>query len=291
MVSLFAKVLSYFWRRAGDEEGEDERGAASGDKELKTVQGVVTRFCYDYGMIDDMIIFTKDAITKNMLLTIGQEVTATVEEDKTSGSLKAIRVDAIQNTWGDSSTTCDDSEPNMKLLIGNITSLCKDGGYINGNTFFAMENVCEGFEPCEGDWVQAKYFINPITWHSEAVGVKPLRYKQVDKVRISSICGRNGTVDESIFFTLDSLRLPDGYSPCRHDLVNTIVVESSQSCYIWRALCLVPVSQDGQIHSNGVNLDEPYENLMRDKGGLEVSRMSNFGTLKQGESKRMIIWI
>ncbi|NWU71629.1 M10L1 helicase, partial [Pterocles burchelli] len=74
-------------------------------------------------------------------------------------------------------------------------------------------------------------------------------------------------------------------------LVNTIVVESSQSCYIWRALCLVPVSQDGQTHSNGATLDEPYENLMRDKGGLEVSRMSNFGTLKQGESKRMIIWI
>ncbi|KAM9277463.1 RNA helicase Mov10l1 [Cariama cristata] len=238
-----------------------------------------------------MIIFTKDAVTKNMPLTVGQEVTATVEEDKTSGGLKAIRVDAVQNTWGDSNPTCDASELHMKILIGNITSLSKDGGYINQNTFFAMEDVCEGFKPCEGDWVQAKYFINPTTWSSEAVAVKPLRYKRVDKVRISSIYGRRGTVDESIFFTLDSLRLPDGYSPRRYDLVNTVVVESNQSCYIWRALCLVPVSQDGQSHSNGVNLDEPYENLMRDKGGLEVSRMSNFGTLKQGESKRMIIWI
>ncbi|NWW56242.1 M10L1 helicase, partial [Ifrita kowaldi] len=74
-------------------------------------------------------------------------------------------------------------------------------------------------------------------------------------------------------------------------LVNTIVVESSQSCYIWRALCLVPVSQDGQSHSNGGNMDEAYEDLMRDKGELKVSRMTNFGTLKQGESKRMIVWI
>lgn len=64
----------------------------AGDKELKTVQGIVTRFCHDYGMIDDMIVFTKDAVTKNMMLTVGQEVTATVEEDKTSGGLKAIRV-------------------------------------------------------------------------------------------------------------------------------------------------------------------------------------------------------
>ncbi|XP_064297780.1 RNA helicase Mov10l1 [Phalacrocorax carbo] len=265
--------------------------ASRSDKELKTVQGVVTRFCHDYGMIDDMIIFTKDDVTKNTPLSVGQEVTATVEEDKTSGGLKAIRVDAIQNTWGDSNPTCDASELNTKILIGSVTSLSKDGGYINQNTFFAMEDVCEGFKPCEGDWVQAKYFINPTTWNSEAVAVKPLRYKQVDKVRISSITGRSGTVDESIFFTLDSLRLPDGYSPCRHDLVNAIVVESNQSCYIWRALCLVPVSQNGQSHSNGVNLDEPYENLMRDKGGLEISRMTNFGTLKQGESKSMIIWI
>lgn len=65
---------------------------AAGGKELKTVRGVVTRFCYDYGMIDDMIIFTKDAVKTVVPLTVGQEVTAAVEEDKTSGGLKAIRV-------------------------------------------------------------------------------------------------------------------------------------------------------------------------------------------------------
>ncbi|NXT75568.1 M10L1 helicase, partial [Zapornia atra] len=291
MLSLFSKALSFFWRRAGGEEGEDERWAASGDKEIETVQGVVTRFCYDYGMIDDMIIFTKDVVTKHMPLTVGQEVTAVVEKDKTSGGLRAIRVDAVPNSWEDSSPTWEDSELNPKTLIGSITSLCKGGGFINQNTFFSMKDICEGYEPYEGDWVHAKYFINPTTWNSEAVAVKPLRYKQVDKVHISSICGRSGTVDDSIFFTLDSLKLPHGYSPCKHDLVNAIVVESNRSCYIWRAICLVPVSQDGQSRSKRVNLDEPYEDLLRDKGDLEISRMTSFGTLKQGESKRMVIWI
>ncbi|KAM3673252.1 RNA helicase Mov10l1 [Ammospiza maritima maritima] len=261
------------------------------EKALKTVQGVVTRLCHDYGMIDDTIVFTKDVVTKNMLLAVGQEVIATVEEDKTSGGLKAVRVDTIQSTQEESSPTCDASELNQKTLIGNITSLSVDGGYINQNTYFAMENVWEDFKPCEGDWVQAKYYINSTTWKTEAVAVRPLRYKQVNKVCISSICGRAGTIDDSIFFTLDSLRLPDGYLPRRHDLVNTIVVESSQSCYIWRALCLVPVSQDGQSHSNEGNVDEPYEDIMRDKGELKVSRMTDFGTLKQGESKRMMVWI
>ncbi|NWY26823.1 M10L1 helicase, partial [Pheucticus melanocephalus] len=31
--------------------------------------------------------------------------------------------------------------------------------------------------------------------------------------------------------------------------------------------------------------------IMRDKGELKVSRMTDFGTLKQGESKRMMVWI
>lgn len=59
---------------------------------MKRVQGVVTRLCHDYGMIDDTIVFTKDVVTKNMLLAVGHEVIATVEEDKTSGGLKAVRV-------------------------------------------------------------------------------------------------------------------------------------------------------------------------------------------------------
>ncbi|XP_050841860.1 RNA helicase Mov10l1 [Serinus canaria] len=288
MLCLLSKAVSYFWRRA---DGEDERWATSGEKALKRVQGVVTRLCHDYGMIDDTIVFTKDVVTKNMLLAVGQEVIATVEEDKTSGGLKAVKVDTIQNTQEDSSPTCDASELNKKTLIGSITSLSVDGGYINQNTYFAMEEVWEDFKPCEGDWVQAKYYVNLTTWKTEAVAVRPLRYKQVNKVRISSICGRTGTIDDSIFFTLDSLRLPDGYLPRRHDLVNTIVVESSQSCYVWRALCLVPVSQDGQSHSNDGNVDEPYEDITRDKGELKVSKMTDFGILKQGESKRMMVWI
>ncbi|NXM34301.1 M10L1 helicase, partial [Oxyruncus cristatus] len=72
-------------------------------------------------------------------------------------------------------------------------------------------------------------------------------------------------------------------------LVNAIVVESSQSCYIWRALCLVPVSQDGCSVIMQLRFHCIY--LMREKGELKISRMTNFGTLKQGESKRIIIWI
>ncbi|XP_077663976.1 RNA helicase Mov10l1 [Eretmochelys imbricata] len=299
MLQLLSRALAYFWRRAEGEGPGEKRPAATDDKELKTVQGVVTRFCHDYGMIDDLICFTSDAVMSGVPLNVGQKVLAIAEEDKTSNGLKAIRVEAVSDKWENySSPTYDSSELKTKMLIGNITSLTKDGGYINKTTSFTMDRVCEGFKPCKGDWVQAEYFINPTTWSSEAVSVKPLRYKRVDKVRISSVCGRIGVIDDSIFFILDSLRLPDGYSPRRHDLVNVVVVESNQSCYIWRALCMAPSVKNGQCHdfyklsaTSEMNLDESYENLMRDKGGLEVSRMTNFGTLKLGESKNMVIWI
>uniref|UniRef100_A0A452J147 RNA helicase n=1 Tax=Gopherus agassizii TaxID=38772 RepID=A0A452J147_9SAUR len=272
MLQLLSRVLAYFWRRAEGAGPGVQRPAATGT--LKTVQGVVTRFCHDYGMIDDLICFTSDAVMGGVPLNVGQKVIAIVEEDKTSNGLKAIRVEAVSDKWENySSPTYDSSELKTKMLIGNITSLTEDGGYINKTTSFSMAQVCEGFEPCKGDWVQAEYFINPTTWSSEAVSVKPLRYKRVDKVRISSVCGRIGVVDDSIFFILDYLKLPDGYSPRRHDLVNVVVVESNQSCYIWRALCMAPSDKNG------------------DKGGLKVSRMTNFGTLKLGESKNMVIWI
>lgn len=63
------------------------------------------------------------------------------------------------------------------------------------------------------------------------------------QVCISSLCGRNGVIDDSVFFTLDSLKLPEGYVPRRHDVVSAVVVESSQSCYTWRALCVTLVKR------------------------------------------------
>ncbi|KAM8978994.1 RNA helicase Mov10l1 isoform X1 [Sarcophilus harrisii] len=295
MLRLVSKAFSFLWRRAeGLEEDAEVRPQEpeEGTTKLKTVQGVVTRYCSDYGMIDDLVCFTSDVVTSSVPLNIGQEVTAIVEEDKISNGLKAIRVEAVSDKWEDDSKNyCELPDSSTKILIGCITSLVEDAGYINQTTYFSMQDVCEGFEPCKGDWVQAEYFIKPATWNSEAISVKPLRYKRVDQVCISSLCGRNGVIDDSIFFTLDSLRLPEGYKPRKSDLVNVVVVESNQSCYIWRALCMAPVERESHIISE-VGVDEMCgAQLLKNKGGLEVTKMTNFGTVKEGESKSMVIWI
>nr|XP_060633769.1 RNA helicase Mov10l1 [Anolis sagrei ordinatus] len=291
MLQLFSKGLAFFWRRAEEEEKEKEAGERRDVKRAKTVQGVVTRFCLDYGMIDDSIVFTNDAVISNAPLHVGQRVVALVEEDKISTGLKAIRVEIIPDTWEDNSTCPSEIDSDIKTLIGNITYLTQAGGYINQTTSFSFDVVSKAFKPCKGDWVVAEYVIDPTTWTTKAICVEPLRYKRIDKVRVSSLCGRTGVVDDSVFFTLDSLRLADGYVPQRYDLVNVVAVESNQSCYIWRALCMAPADKNGSSITQGTICSESWEHLLKDKEGLEVSKITNIGKLKLGVTKSMEVWI
>uniref|UniRef100_A0AAA9SQJ7 RNA helicase Mov10l1 n=1 Tax=Bos taurus TaxID=9913 RepID=A0AAA9SQJ7_BOVIN len=296
MLRLAAKVVSFFWRKADcpeEEAGPLGPELVEGDTRLKTVQGVVTRYCSDYGMIDDLIYFSNEVVTSKVLLNVGQEVIAVVEENKVSNGLKAIRVEAVSDKWDDDSKSHGGglSDPSPRVLIGCVTSLMDRAGYISQTTYFSLESVCEGFEPCKGDWVEAEYWIRPGTWSSEAISVKPLRYKRVDRVCVSSLCGRNGVIDDCIFFTLDSLKLPEGYTPRRHDVVSVVVVESSQSCYVWRALCMTPVQTWDFSPATETAEEVCGALLLKNKGDIEVTRMTNFGTLKEGESKNMVIWV
>lgn len=63
-------------------------------------------------------------------------------------------------------------------------------------------------------------------------------YADCNTVSITSVHGRHGVIDNKIFFTLDSLELPAGYVPRQDDVVNVVVVESTQSYYLWRAVSM-----------------------------------------------------
>uniref|UniRef100_A0A8C5MKA9 RNA helicase n=1 Tax=Leptobrachium leishanense TaxID=445787 RepID=A0A8C5MKA9_9ANUR len=290
MISLLSRVGSYLWRRAENWDGAQEVPDFSS---VQYMDGVVTRFCDDYGMINDQIYFTNDVVIGREPLNIGQKVNVAYEEDTISGGSRALQVQIISDGW--ESGKLDDqnsSETNVKVLIGTVTSCDKDGGEINKTTYFSMGDACEGYEPFQGDWVKADYVINPTTWSSEACSVKPIRCKRVDQVMISAFYGRSGVLDESIYFTMASLRLPQGYQPKRGDLVNAVVIESSQSCYVWRALCIAPVKKDSASASKERDAQDQYSAaLLMNKGGLEISRLTNLGVIKQGQSKTMKICI
>ncbi|CAK7312801.1 Cancer/testis antigen 55 [Vulpes lagopus] len=242
MLRLICRALAVFRRKIDSSEAEGEQHMRllelEGDTRLKTVQGVVTQFCSDYGLIDELIYFTSDVITGNVFLKVGQEVTAIVEEDKTYG-LKAIKVDAL----------CDSCHGNgpadsyARISFGSITSLMEGANYIDHTTYFSLDVICKGFEPYQGDRVEVEFCTPLDALSRKALSVKPLRHKHVHEVCITSLHGRNGVIDDSIFFTLESLKLPDGYTPQISDIVNAVVVESIQSCYIWRAISMILVKR------------------------------------------------
>ncbi|EGW15323.1 Protein slowmo-like 2 [Cricetulus griseus] len=60
-------------------------------------------------------------------------------------------------------------------------------------------------------------------------------------VCVTSVDGRTGVVDDIIYFTLDSLQKPTGYTPGLYDIVNVVAVDSVQQHCSWRAVSMIPV--------------------------------------------------
>ncbi|KAJ1057623.1 hypothetical protein CapIbe_023181 [Capra ibex] len=240
MLRFISRALA-FWRKVDSSEAEREQHQRllEGHTESKTVQGVVTKFCSNYGLIDELIYFSSDVVTGNVLLKVGQKVTAVVEENKTSHGLKAIKVDAFcDNSHGDElPDSC------TRISLGYMNSLIEGVEFIHHTAYFSLDVVCKDFEPYQGDRVEVVFSIQPDTQSRKALSVKPLRHKHVHKVCITSLQGRNGVLDDTIFFTLESLKLPDGYVPRVSDMVDAVVVESVQSCYVWRAISMTLVKK------------------------------------------------
>ncbi|KAG9342270.1 hypothetical protein JZ751_016772, partial [Albula glossodonta] len=161
--------------------------------------------------------------------------------------------------------TSEEAMGGVPLRVGDrVTAIAVQGGPNGG-----WRALRASYEPMKGDWVQAQYFISPTEWSSQACSVSPLRYRRMDNVRVSSVFGSSGVVEDSVFFSLDSLMLPGQYRPAAGDLVNVVVLESSQSFYCWRALCMAPtnLSMDGARLGTG----DDIESLLENKGGLLVS--------------------
>ncbi|XP_077617872.1 cancer/testis antigen 55 [Crocuta crocuta] len=240
MLRFISRALAFFRRKMDSSEAEKEQymSLLEGATRLKTVQGAVTKVCRDHGLIDDLIYFDSDAVDGNVFLKVGHKVTATVEEDKTYG-LKAIKVIPFCDSCHGNGV----SDSYARVTFACINPEVEGAYYIDHTTYFLLDVVCKGFEPYQGDRVEVELCTQSDTLGRRAVSVKPLRHKHVHEVYITSLHGRKGVIDDSIFFTLESLKLPDGYIPQIYDIVNAVVVESIQSCYMWRAISMTLVKR------------------------------------------------
>ncbi|XP_029289248.1 LOW QUALITY PROTEIN: RNA helicase Mov10l1 [Cottoperca gobio] len=288
---VLSKLVSPLWRTVEvDEDGTFSDAPAM--ENISHLRGsVVTQLCLDYGMIDDAIYFTSGEVLGGVPLKEGDMVNCIAVRDGAQGGWKALRVEKSADAWEDGgSTSLEADSMQLRPLIGTVTSFDGDGGYINQNTYFPRSSLWEGYEPMKGDWVQAKYFINPTQWTTQARSVAPLRYCRLDQVHVTSVYGQNGVVEDRVFFNLDSLLLPAHYQPLSGHLVNLVMVESSQSFHCWRALCMAPCLQSDKIYATRLPESE-HQSILENKGGLEVTDYGQFGDLMIGETRELVLWI
>ncbi|XP_061891869.1 RNA helicase Mov10l1 isoform X2 [Entelurus aequoreus] len=288
---LLSKVISPLWRTTQVEANGGPSDAADSESISHVHDGVVTELGLDHGLIDGAIYFTSDMVLGGAPLKEGDAVTCIAVKDGAQGGWKARRVSKSFDAWETrDGTSLEDDCARLRPLIGSITSLNREGGYINQNTYFPRSSLCEGYEAMTGDCVQAKYFIKPDQWTTEAHSVAPLRYCRLNQVCVTSVCVNKGVVEDSVFFCLDSLMLPADYKPLRGHLVNLVMVESNQSFYRWRALCMAPCTKGLKSDPTQMSMTE-MESLLENKGGLDVSTYGQFGDLMRGERRQLVLWI
>ncbi|XP_037306349.2 RNA helicase Mov10l1 [Pungitius pungitius] len=287
---MLSKLVSPLWRTVEvDEEGLFS--GTAGTKDIRTLRAsVVTQLCLDYGMIDHAVYFTSGEVLGGTPLKEGDLVNCIAVQDGAHGGWKALRVEKSADAWEDGARTSEADSLQLRTLIGTVTSFDGDGGYINQTTYFPRSSLWEGYEPMKGDWVQAKYCVNPTKWTTQARSVVPLRYQRRNQVHVTSLNGKIGVVEDSVYFSLDSLLLPAHYKPLLGHLVNLVMVESSQSLYSWRALCMAPCLQSGNISATHFPEGE-LKNILENKGGLDVTDYGHFVDLMIGEQQELVLWI
>nr|XP_061812498.1 RNA helicase Mov10l1-like [Nerophis lumbriciformis] len=240
---ILSKLVSPLWSTA---QVDADGGSRSPDSETirQLCDGVVTQLSLDYGLIDDAIYFTSGVVLGGVPLKVGDMVNCIAVGDGAQGGWKALRVMKSCDAWeGRGGISVEDECAQLRPLIGRVTSYDGKGGQINNTTYFSCSSLWEGYEPMKGDWVQATYLIDPNQWTTQAQSVAPLRFCRLNQVRVTSIYEKEGVVGDSVFFCLDSLMLPAHYRPLPGHVVNLVMLESSQSRYHWRALCMAPCTE------------------------------------------------
>ncbi|XP_077373490.1 RNA helicase Mov10l1 isoform X3 [Festucalex cinctus] len=285
---MLSKMVSPLWR-AAQVEADDDAPDAETIRHL--TDGVVTQLGLDHGLVDDHIYFTSGVVLGGVPLIVGDVVSCTAVKDGSQGGWKALMVTKRSDAWeAGGNTSLEDEFARLQPLIGTITSFDGESGYINQTTYFPLSSLCEGYEPMTGDWVQATYFINPNQWTTQAQSVDPLRYSRLNQVCVTSMYASKGVVDERVFFCLDSLLLPAHYKPSPGHIVNLVMMESNQSIYRWRALCMAPCTQGLNPTLTRIPT-ATLESLLENKGGLDVTCYGQFGELMVGENRKLVLWI
>ncbi|XP_013205936.1 cancer/testis antigen 55-like [Microtus ochrogaster] len=235
MHRVISKFRAFFQRKAdSEEEREEKQRLLEGAGMFQTMKGVATGSCSGYGYPNEHILNAGVMVSKE-LLKVKQKGPKAVEIDEIIRGLDAITVGAYCRGHD------EPPERHMTVSLDCIKSLMDGVDHINHDLSFSLDIVCKDFEPYKGDLVEIEFSEQGDPQSGKAISVKPLKHYHINEVSITRADGRTGVLEDTVFFTLDSLKLPSGYVPQRDDIVNVVAVQSIQSPYFWRAITMTPV--------------------------------------------------
>ncbi|KAH0509146.1 Cancer/testis antigen 55 [Microtus ochrogaster] len=205
----------------------------------KIVKGIVTSCEDGYGWIENCVFFSTGVVIGHLSVQIGDKVLAFVEEDPLSHDLKATEVCVFLE---------DDkfTEPYSKIqvLSACVSYVKKDIIHVADEYYFYLDSISKailGFTPYEGDWLDIEYSVEQGSSKIIVQSLKATKHRHLEEARVTSIHRRQGLLNHSIFFTLNSLKCPVGYTPLVGHVVNAVIVQSIRSHYSWRAIAMSPV--------------------------------------------------
>ncbi|XP_040600568.1 cancer/testis antigen 55-like [Mesocricetus auratus] len=224
-----------------------------GDPNTKIVKATVTSCDSECGWIENCVFFSSDVVIGHMPLRAGDEVLAFVEEDPLSLQLKATQVCFIYE---------DDKprKPGSKIrdISVCVSQVKKDFIYIADEYYFYLDSISKailGFTPYEGDWLDIEYSprkgLPSILVHS----LKATLRRYLQEVLVTHVHKGKGVLDHTIFFTLESLKLPEGYTPLVGHVVSVVIVQSIRPNYNWRAISMTPTRGDLAKHPAQLQLE------------------------------------
>ncbi|XP_049640540.1 cancer/testis antigen 55 [Suncus etruscus] len=124
----------------------------------------------------------------------------------------------------------------LTTIHGSVTKVCENYVVIDESIYISSDFVANNVIPKIGQKVTA-VIEEDMSLEKEAIEVDILpddsSSVEVSRNEVPTI---NVVIDDSIFFTLDSLKLPDGYIPQLFDIGNVVAVKNI--CCGWRAFSM-----------------------------------------------------
>ncbi|XP_038054023.1 RNA helicase Mov10l1-like [Patiria miniata] len=257
-------------------------------KEKSSFSGKVTDLLYGYGLIDNNVYFTFDCVLGGQRPAVGDSVVVQAVRDHNMGGWKATKVDIWQD-WENDETG---QNPQSGTLIGKVTKVSQDSGFINETVAFDQDSLVFGYKPCRGDWIQGDVTFEPSSDKSQARNVRPLR-EQKFSGSVTHLYPGYGHVNGKIYFTFRVCE--GGWRPKKGDLVEGRMMESQQSKGNWRAISMKQDTRSNRLSKLEPVTDSPLaqcmkEDMKRNKGGITISD-SDLGFCLIGSSKSTIVHI